>query len=206
VPVLSAVAFPSTPSPSSTATAARACRRVQSAVTRRIPPAPAGSHSEYRLRPYRCEHGTTGSRCLSSLSGAQWIEVVMTITYTRPSWAVRRVSTMLTRLVDLGVPLGSPAAPGRPPDHSGRAVPVRRTRLAGIDIRRNRMGQGRPGDRCGPAAPRSAHQDIHSGRSRRRAAYGGGGADAPADQDESACAPGTACRARSSRVPDRTAL
>ena len=31
----------------------------------------------------------------------------MTITYTRPSWAVRRVSAMLTRLVDLGVPLGS---------------------------------------------------------------------------------------------------
>jgi hypothetical protein len=31
----------------------------------------------------------------------------MTTEYTRPSWAVRRVSAMLTRLVDLGVPLGS---------------------------------------------------------------------------------------------------
>jgi hypothetical protein len=31
----------------------------------------------------------------------------MTTTYTRPSWAIRRASAMLTRLVDLGVPLGS---------------------------------------------------------------------------------------------------
>jgi len=31
----------------------------------------------------------------------------MTTTYTRPSWAVRRVSAMLVRLADLGVPLGS---------------------------------------------------------------------------------------------------
>lgn len=31
----------------------------------------------------------------------------MTTTYTRPSWAVRRVSAMLARLADLGVPLGS---------------------------------------------------------------------------------------------------
>jgi hypothetical protein len=31
----------------------------------------------------------------------------MMTTYTRPSWAVRRASAMLTRLVDLGVPLGS---------------------------------------------------------------------------------------------------
>jgi hypothetical protein len=31
----------------------------------------------------------------------------MTTGYTRPSWAVRRVSAMLTRLMDLGVPLGS---------------------------------------------------------------------------------------------------
>jgi len=31
----------------------------------------------------------------------------MTTTYTRPSWAVRRVSAMLTRPMDLGVPLGS---------------------------------------------------------------------------------------------------
>jgi hypothetical protein len=31
----------------------------------------------------------------------------MTTTYTRPSWAVRRVSAMLTRLMELGVPLGS---------------------------------------------------------------------------------------------------
>ena len=31
----------------------------------------------------------------------------MTTTYSRPSWAVRRVSAVLTRLVELGVPVGS---------------------------------------------------------------------------------------------------
>jgi hypothetical protein len=36
-----------------------------------------------------------------SLSGGQWIEVVMTTMYTRPSWAVRRVSAMLGRLLSL---------------------------------------------------------------------------------------------------------
>jgi hypothetical protein len=55
VPVLSAMASPSTPCPSSTATAARACRHAQSAVTRRIPLASAGSHSEGWVTRYRCE-------------------------------------------------------------------------------------------------------------------------------------------------------
>jgi len=52
----------------------------------------------------------------------------MTITYTRPSWAVRRVSTMLTRLVDLGVPLGSlRLLEGR------RTIPVELFRFDGHD-------------------------------------------------------------------------
>jgi hypothetical protein len=52
----------------------------------------------------------------------------MTTTYTRPSWAVRRVSAMLTRLVDLGIPLGSlRLLEGR------RTIPVMLFRLNGHD-------------------------------------------------------------------------
>src|ERR1700691_4253019 len=52
----------------------------------------------------------------------------MTTTYTRPSWAVRRVSAMLTRLMDLGVPLGSlRLLEGR------RTIPVMLFRLDGHD-------------------------------------------------------------------------
>lgn len=52
----------------------------------------------------------------------------MTATYTRPSWAVRRVSAMLTRLVDLGVPVGSlRLLEGR------RTIPVELFRLDGQD-------------------------------------------------------------------------
>jgi hypothetical protein len=52
----------------------------------------------------------------------------MTTTYTRPSWAVRRASALLTRLVDLGVPLGSlRLLEGR------RTIPVMLVRLDGHD-------------------------------------------------------------------------
>ena len=52
----------------------------------------------------------------------------MTAAYTRPSWAVRRVSAMLTRLVDLGVPVGSlRLLEGR------RTIPVELFRLDGQD-------------------------------------------------------------------------
>ena len=52
----------------------------------------------------------------------------MTTTYTRPSWAIRRASAMLTRLVDLGVPLGSlRLLEGR------RTIPVMLFRLDGHD-------------------------------------------------------------------------
>jgi hypothetical protein len=52
----------------------------------------------------------------------------MATAYTRPSWAVRRVSAMLTRLVDLGVPLGSlRLLEGR------RTIPVMLFRLEGHD-------------------------------------------------------------------------
>lgn len=52
----------------------------------------------------------------------------MTTTYTRPSWAVRRASAMLTRLVDLGVPVGSlRLLEGR------RTIPVMLFRLDGHD-------------------------------------------------------------------------
>jgi hypothetical protein len=52
----------------------------------------------------------------------------MTTTYTRPSWAVRRVSAMLARLVDLGVPVGSlRLLEGR------RTIPVMLFRLDGHD-------------------------------------------------------------------------
>jgi hypothetical protein len=52
----------------------------------------------------------------------------MTIAYTRPSWAVRRVSAMLTRLVDVGVPLGSlRLLEGR------RTIPVELFRFDGHD-------------------------------------------------------------------------
>lgn len=52
----------------------------------------------------------------------------MTTTYTRPSWAVRRVSAMLARLADLGVPLGSlRLLAGR------RTIPVQLVRFDGHD-------------------------------------------------------------------------
>jgi hypothetical protein len=52
----------------------------------------------------------------------------MTTTYTRPSWAVRRVSAMLARLADLGVPLGSlRLLEGR------RTIPVQLFRFDGHD-------------------------------------------------------------------------
>ncbi len=52
----------------------------------------------------------------------------MTPTYTRPSRAVRRVSAILTRLVDLGVPVGSlRLMEGR------RTIPVMLFRLDGHD-------------------------------------------------------------------------
>jgi hypothetical protein len=52
----------------------------------------------------------------------------MTTAYTKPSWAVRRVSAVLTRLVDLGVPLGSlRLLEGR------RTIPVMLFRFGGHD-------------------------------------------------------------------------
>jgi hypothetical protein len=81
----------------------------------------------------------------------------MTTTYTRPSWAVRRVSAMLTRLMDLGVPLGSlRLLQGR------RTIPVMLFRLDGHDwlvsiFGETGMGQDAPGDRCGSAAPGPSH-------------------------------------------------
>jgi hypothetical protein len=52
----------------------------------------------------------------------------MTTGYARPSWAVRRVSAVLTRLVDLGVPLGSlRLLEGR------RTIPVMLFQLEGRD-------------------------------------------------------------------------
>ncbi|HUB22760.1 MAG TPA: hypothetical protein VMA97_10185 [Streptosporangiaceae bacterium] len=52
----------------------------------------------------------------------------MTTTYTRPSWAFRRISAVLTRLVELGVPVGSLwLLEGR------RTIPVMLFRLDGHD-------------------------------------------------------------------------
>jgi hypothetical protein len=211
VPVLSAMAFPSTPSPSSTATVARACRRAGPCSTTSATRDGATRRSG-RIRCPRCRRRSSSGPCPSARRGASGVATRFTRD-TVPSLPARSHAELPmdrgchddhvhqaiigrpARLGDAGPAggpersAGLPAAHGRPPDLSGRAVPVRRTQLAGIDIRRNRMGQGPPGDRRGPAAPRPAHRDVHSCRSRRRAEYGRGGADAPADQYESARAP-----------------
>jgi hypothetical protein len=168
-------------------------------------PSPPPRHDRWPSR-----HGVQASRVSFRLNPLQWDGPVTT---ARPSW---NSSTCCSRPNGIDhrrdmascqyLQLSACMRSGRPSDHSGNAVPVRRTRLAGIDIRRNRMGQGPQGDRCGSAAPRPAHRDVHSGRSRRRAEHDCSCADAPAGQDESARAPGPPCRARSSCVPDRAAM